>query len=250
MTSWFVAFVAGSGLFVLAVPRHPPRRFPEEVPGPSDPRGGAPREVSRVVVDVAARVGRPLGRRAATEVDAPRDLATCCDLLAVAAASGCTAAGAVAAVASVESGPVAGALRRVAQDVASGERLADALTAVVAVVGPAAQPLVTTLLAASSSGAPVAQSLQRLADAERVRHRRRVEARIRRLPILLLVPLVCCVLPAFVLLTLVPAALTATRGIELPSAPVPHAGVPAPSLPPAAPMRDGTDVATPTGGPP
>jgi hypothetical protein len=109
---------------------------------------------------------------------------------------------------------VADALRVAAEDAARGvplvaavERMADRAAA-----GPELRPLVSTLVVAAGSGTPVGPALQRLADAERRRRRRAVEARIRRLPVLLLLPLVLCVLPAFVLMTLVPVGLAAARG--------------------------------------
>lgn len=242
MSAWFVAVVAGTGVALLVVPRHRPRRFPEH----------APSAATEVSSSRPWRSRRPLSWHRGASTDAtPRDLAICCDLLAVAAASGCTVVGSVTAVASVESGPVAAALRRVADDVSRGERFADAVAELVPLLGSVAQPLVTTLLAASSSGAPVAPSLLRLADAERRRRRRRIEARVRRLPVLLLVPLVSCVLPAFVLLTLVPAGLSATRGIELPSVPPPRSGAADRSFPrTAATPSKVTGAARTDGGPP
>ncbi len=201
MTGWLVAGLAGLATALLVVPSDRPRRFAE------DPEG---------VPDTGADGGRdrcPVPEGSSDARSAPTDLADCCDLLAVAAASGCTVIESVAAVGAVSAGPVAAALRRTARDVRSGRRFAEALPTVIERVGPAVRPLVTTLLAASSSGSPIAPAMLRLADAERRRRRRSIEARIRRLPVLLLLPLVAFVLPAFVVLTLVPAGISATRGI-------------------------------------
>lgn len=143
------------------------------------------------------------------------DLASCCDLLAVAAASGSTVAGAVEAVGAVGTGPVARALGGVADAIGRGSPLVDALGVLPRQLGSGVQPLVTTLSTAAGAGTPPAPALVRLADAERRRARRRVEARIRRLPVLLLLPLVGLILPAFVLLTLVPVALSAAQGADL-----------------------------------
>jgi pilus assembly protein TadC len=79
-------------------------------------------------------------------------------------------------------------------------------------LGPAVLPLVSTLNMALTSGAPLGPALQRLADAERRRQRRRAEARARRLPVLLLAPVVGLVLPAFLVLTIVPVAVSAADG--------------------------------------
>lgn len=61
------------------------------------------------------------------------------------------------------------------------------------------------LLATDRLGAPVLDSLQRLAVSARADVRRRAEARARTVPVRLLFPLVFLVLPAFGLLTVVPA---------------------------------------------
>jgi len=61
------------------------------------------------------------------------------------------------------------------------------------------------------SGAPTAELLERLADEARADLRRRAEAHARRVPVRLLFPLVFLVLPAFGLLTVVPALLAGLR---------------------------------------
>ena len=65
------------------------------------------------------------------------------------------------------------------------------------------------LLASDRLGAPAGPALTRLAHDVRTDLRRRAEARARTLPVKLLFPLVFLVLPAFGLLTVVPALLTA-----------------------------------------
>ena len=69
---------------------------------------------------------------------------------------------------------------------------------------PAIAPLADALLASDRLGAPVGPVLSRLAVEERTALRRRAEAHARRVPVRLLFPLVFLVLPAFVLLTVVP----------------------------------------------
>lgn len=216
MIGWVAALLCGWGLALIALPAHRPRRFPEDL----HDTGHHPDRRRRRSPATALRDDRRHPQRSLRVVEGDRpswDLATSCDLLAVAATSGCTVAESVAAVGSVGRGPVAVALRRAAGDIAAGERLADALTAVVQSLGTPLRPLVTTLLSASSSGAAIGPAMLRLADAERRRQRRRVEERVRRLPVLLLLPLVGCILPAFVVLTLIPAGISATRGVELPA---------------------------------
>ena len=69
---------------------------------------------------------------------------------------------------------------------------------------PALRPVADALLASDRLGAPVGPVLARLAEEERTALRRRAEANARRIPVRLLFPLVFLVLPAFVLLTVVP----------------------------------------------
>lgn len=237
---WVLAALAALAVAELVVPRHVPRRFPEDedlsVPVRRRPRSlaGLPRSGRH---PDRWRLRRPGGRERAGAVrshDGPSDLATCCDLLAVAAASGATVAGSIAAVGAVGRGPVGSQLARAARDLERGVGVLAALDDLQAALGSGGQALVATLRTAVSSGAPPAPALQRLADAERRRARRRVEARVRRLPVLLLLPLVGCILPAFVLLTLVPVGLSAARGAGLaapPPGPSPAAPAPA-ALPP------------------
>jgi hypothetical protein len=64
---------------------------------------------------------------------------------------------------------------------------------------------------AERDGAPIADLLARLADDARAVVRRRSEAHARRVPVRLLFPLVFLVLPAFGLLTVVPALAAGLR---------------------------------------
>ena len=77
--------------------------------------------------------------------------------------------------------------------------------------------LTDALLATDRLGAPVLDSLQRLAASARADVRRRAEAQARTVPVRLLFPLVFLVLPAFGLLTVVPTvAARLARLIPLP----------------------------------
>lgn len=161
------------------------------------------------------RAGRaPRSDRAATE-RLERDLPAAADLLRIATTAGHSLHTAVVEVAGRGAGPVAEALGLAVEGYERGGRLVDELERLPARVGPALRPLTTTLVVAASSGAPLAPQLQRLADTERRRLRRRTEERVRRLPVLLLAPLVGLILPAFVLLTVLPVGITTARtGLE------------------------------------
>jgi len=69
---------------------------------------------------------------------------------------------------------------------------------------PRLRTVADALLVSDRLGAPVAPALARLASEERTALRRRAEMHARRVPVRLLFPLVFLVLPAFVLLTVVP----------------------------------------------
>ena len=62
-------------------------------------------------------------------------------------------------------------------------------------------------------GVPLAPGLERLGLELRLDRRRRVEEDIRRVPLRLLAPLLCCVLPAFGLLTVVPLLVASLRSL-------------------------------------
>jgi tight adherence protein C len=137
------------------------------------------------------------------------------DLLALAAASGMTVPTAVASVGRRGIGPVADALREVASECDLGRRCSDALDDLPTRLGEPVRPLVATLVAADRYGAPLAESLTRLAGEVRNDRRRRAQEAAGRVPIKLLFPLVSCVLPAFGLLTIAPLLAGALRSLRL-----------------------------------
>lgn len=126
------------------------------------------------------------------------------DLLALAVASGVTVPLAVAAAARWAPDPVGPVLARAVAEHHRGRSLADALDGAADDLGPPARGLVTALVASERYGVPLVDALDRLAREARLDRRRRAEERARRLPVLLLFPLVVCILPAFGLLTVVP----------------------------------------------
>ncbi len=196
VAGWVVIRLLGSG-----------QRFPWRIAQLSARRRGS-RRPDR---GTARRQSRPRWNARSQQRDTAADLSATVDLLVVAASAGHTLHTAIVAVGSAGSGPVAAALGRVAERFERGATLMDGIQALPVELGDQVRPLVATLLATDASGAPLVPALRRLADAERRRHRRRAEARVRRLPVLLLGPLVLLVLPAFVVLTIVPVVLTTAR---------------------------------------
>lgn len=126
------------------------------------------------------------------------------DLLALAVAGGLTVSAALSTAGRWTPGPVGEALRRVTDEIDLGRPAADALEELADGLGPSGRPLVGLLVASERYGVPLGEGLDRVAREARLERRRRAEERARRLPVLLLFPLVLCVLPAFGLLTVVP----------------------------------------------
>lgn len=71
-------------------------------------------------------------------------------------------------------------------------------------LGEPGRPLVSALVSAARYGSPVGDALARAGVEARDRRRRSAEESARRLPVIMLFPLVGCILPAFLLLSLVP----------------------------------------------
>jgi tight adherence protein C len=157
------------------------------------------------------------GRRRAGAAAAAvrRSLPEAVDLLNLAVGAGLTVPLAVAAVGRRHQGPVGAELARVAREVEGGRRCADALEDAAARLGPDARPVLSALVASERYGAPLADSLARLAGDVRADQRRRAEESARRVPVKLLFPLVLCVLPAFALLTVAPLLAGALGSLRL-----------------------------------
>jgi pilus assembly protein TadC len=154
--------------------------------------------IGRVVRAMTAR-RRTQGASRALE----RELSDALDLLAVAVGAGCTPYLAVEIAARWAPPLIAGSFSSVLGACALGASFADALDDV-ARSTPRLRVLADALLASERLGAPVGPALARLAAEERTALRRRAETHARKVPVRLLFPLVFLVLPAFVLLTVVP----------------------------------------------
>jgi len=157
----------------------------------------------RVVAGLRTRLRRP--DRASLR-GAPLAL----DLVTMAGRAGCTPRLALGVGARWGPPDVATALARVERRCALGASLADALDELGTEM-PALRGLADALAVAERSGAPVGDLLGRVADDLRVDLRRRADAHARRVPVRLLFPLVFLALPAFGLLTVVPALVAGLR---------------------------------------
>jgi tight adherence protein C len=159
-----------------------------------------------VIVSLMTR--RRVARREAT---LDQELPVVVDLLRVAVGAGCTPYLAVDVAARWSPPGLAGVLAEVQRDCALGVSFADALDRASDSHASLAK-LTGALLASDRYGAPVGDALDRLSAEERATLRRRAEARARTVPVRLLFPLVFLVLPAFALLTVVPALLAGLSG--------------------------------------
>ncbi|MGI9603555.1 MAG: type II secretion system F family protein [Acidimicrobiales bacterium] len=150
------------------------------------------------------------------DIDMWRELPESADLLALCLSAGLAVPVAMATVGEALHGPVAAALNEIDGRHRGGQAYAAAVSSVAAGADPAVRPLLTVMAAAHVDGGPALASLQSLAGDLRDQRRRRGEARARRVPVAMLFPLVFCILPAFVLLGLVPLIVGSAGDLSLP----------------------------------
>ncbi len=126
------------------------------------------------------------------------------DLLRLTTSAGLPVALALKVVGDRPGGPVGQAFRRSAIRLRRGAALADVLPQLTVTCGEPARSLVDALVDHDRYGTPLGPALDRLAIESRLKRRRQAEEAARRLPVVLLFPLVVTSLPAFLLLAVVP----------------------------------------------
>ena len=129
------------------------------------------------------------------------------ELLVVLIRSGLTPVLAFAELSELAPPAVRSAVQEVTTRAAAGERFADALGALDEQLPGVFTTVVGVLAHADRHGEPLAPILDRLGQEARQERVRAAETEARRLPVRLCFPLVCCTLPAFVVLTIVPLLL-------------------------------------------
>jgi tight adherence protein C len=144
-----------------------------------------------------------------------RDLPWVVDLMALSISALGSVHLAVVQVAEQSDGPIGAALREAVHRAESGTRLADALEHSLAPLGDPARSLSRALTSSERYGVPLATALERVGDEARRRRRRQAETEARRVPVRLLLPLALCMLPAFVLVTVVPLAVRTIHSLDL-----------------------------------
>ena len=132
------------------------------------------------------------------------DLPELVDLLALTTAAGLTVADSLRAAAPCAPGALRTGVHDAVHVIASGGRVEAAVLTLGERWGDPVRPLVHALVDHVRYGTPLLPALERVGTEARNRRRRAAEARARRLPVLLLFPLVLCTLPAFGLLTVAP----------------------------------------------
>jgi tight adherence protein C len=162
---------------------------------------------------VPVLVARRSAKRRSSMIDA--QIPQMLDLLAVASSAGLSAPLALRRAAEVVTGPLAEELEGVFAGVDMGARWRDELSA-------AADRLdlsdfrraVATIARTETLGASLATSTSDLADSVRARRRSTLTERARTAPVRMLFPLVFLILPAFLLLTVVPVLLATVESFR------------------------------------
>ena len=156
-------------------------------------------------------ISRAMRRRLAA---ADREVPVLLDLLAVATSAGLPAQLAFRRAVEAAEGPLAEELRAVLNATDLGGRWRDQLGTVSDRLDlPDLRRLVATLARSETLGSPLSEELARLARDVREGRRAKVTERARAAPVKMLFPLVFLVLPAFLLLTVVPVLVTTVRSL-------------------------------------
>jgi tight adherence protein C len=216
-TGWGVVVLAAGQTLVQRAGASERARHLRDSTGSGHPLVRTGRAGAVRVLDVVGPVGRVV--RASTQRRAhrrrddrlARELPAAIDLLAVAVSAGSTPFGAVEIAARWAPPTVGRSLETVLATCRLGASFEAALSRA-ARHDPRLAPLTAVLATGAGLGAAMNDALARLAAETRRDLRRRAEARARTVPVRLLFPLVFLVLPAFGLLTVVPAVAAGFRG--------------------------------------
>ncbi|MGN6696174.1 MAG: type II secretion system F family protein [Aquihabitans sp.] len=136
------------------------------------------------------------------------------DLFLVSASAGQPVVASMSAVAPRAPTPVVPAVRTANERFGRGLPLADCLAELGVALGTAGEPLTDALRQAASAGVPLVPLLEGGAATARDERQRRAQEAARRLPVTMLFPLVLCILPAAVLLAVVPVLLVSISSLN------------------------------------
>ncbi|MGI8755336.1 MAG: type II secretion system F family protein [Acidimicrobiales bacterium] len=157
-------------------------------------------------IAATAVAARRRARRRRKEAARDRALPELIDLFRLAASAGQPVATAITTVAPRAPAPVRVAVVAARSHLSAGGSVAGAVERLAAGLGPDGRELADALADAARSGTALVAVLDRVALTARNRRTRAAEEAARRLPVTLLFPLAGCVLPAAVLLAVVPVA--------------------------------------------
>lgn len=143
------------------------------------------------------------------EIERARAYEDLIDVLLVALNTGISLSEAIEMSAQCLTGQTATEIRTMVNRLEKGESLFDVLPVFSEIFGPRSYPLIDILRNSLTDGMPVVHVVERLSDEVRAERQRRMNEELRRLPIRLVFPLALCVLPSFVLLTIVPIGIHA-----------------------------------------
>ena len=164
------------------------------------------RRAPRMVLARAAR-----RRRALADKEVPQFL----DILAAASTAGLGPHAALDRAAGATSGPLEQELRRFLAEVELGARWRDALARMTDRLQlPDLRRAVQAMVRTERLGSSLADALRELADEVRDERRQDAAERARKAPVKMLFPLVFMILPAFLLLTVVPVLISTLRSIR------------------------------------
>ena len=166
---------------------------------------------------VAAVAARRRSRRRQRVLEVERNLPEVIDLLGLVVGAGRPTVSALSDICPRVAEPFRSELSGLVRRTAAGEPFIDSVRRLRSSLGPSVSSVVHAVTAAEIDGAPLQPALQRAADEAHRRRRVRAEEAARRVPVLMLFPLVFCVLPAFCLLTVVPLLVGAVSDLGFPS---------------------------------
>ena len=156
---------------------------------------------------VGAVVVRRRSRRRRRVLQVERHLPEVIDLLGLVVGAGRPTVKALADIGPRVPEPFRSELLAVVRRTEAGEPFVDSARRLRESLGSSVSSVVYAVTAAEIDGTPLRPALQRAADEAHRRRRVRAQEAARRVPVLMLFPLVFCVLPAFCLLTVVPLLL-------------------------------------------
>ena len=177
---------------------------------------GAAGGLLALLATVAAVAARRRGRRRDRVLRIERHLPEVIDLLGLVVGAGRPTVSALAEISPRVVEPFRSELAAVARRTSAGEPFVESVRRLRERLGPSVSPVVYAVTAAEVDGAPLQPALARAADEAHRRRRVRAEEAARRVPVLMLFPLVFCILPAFCLLTIVPLLIGTVSDLRLP----------------------------------